>query len=448
MTQSSRKLIDQAFTAIGIFSSVFLVIVIIVLLFPIFMKGLGAFFFRGTIEFRKMEMELFERGDREELKKEILETNLARLPVFESIKTFKAEISGFPSEEKKILNDSLKDLEISLRELFGPLPGEPASELARNKFGPTRWDQALVKLQAVLYREEYDYSDTSRMGQKKLSPRSRDFAGTSLETLFPFLEQNVEKMFRPNLVFYWRFFTDESKDTHFFGGIGPEVVGTIYLTMGAMIFAVPMGILSAIFLTEYSRQNWYTSILRTLISTLSGVPSVVFGLFGLAFFINTIHVSQSKSVLAGSLTLAILILPTIIRSSEEAILSVPKTYREAALSLGASPWEMIVGVVLPAALPGILTGIILSMGRAAGETAPIIFTAAVSLGEAPKLLDIFSQPTPALSWNIYNLATEHQKVDQIRHVQYGMVLTLILIVLTLNCLAIWLRNRYLKKLKG
>ncbi|MFZ2960985.1 MAG: phosphate ABC transporter permease PstA [Candidatus Ozemobacteraceae bacterium] len=448
MELARRKLLDKAFTALGIFSSGFLIIAIIVLLFPIFSQGMGAFVFRATIEFQKMELELFERGDRKILDKEVQQTLLARSPLFEMLAVFKDEISRFPPAEKKRLSESFKELETCLQELLGPLPGHPVSELARNKFGATRWDQALIKLQNTLYKEEYDYSNPAKMGQKTLVSRSREFTGTSLEKLFPYLEENVEKMLRPRLVFYWRFLTDASKDTHFFGGIGPEVLGTIYLTLGALIFAVPMGILTAIYLTEYARQNWYTSVLRTLISTLSGVPSVVFGLFGLAFFINTVHVSPSKSVFAGSLTLALLILPTIIRSAEEAILAVPTTYREAALSLGASRWKMIVSVILPAALPGILTGIIISMGRAAGETAPIIFTAAVSLGEAPGLIDLFSQPTPALSWNIYNLATEHQKVDQIRHVQYGMVLTLIMIVLSLNFLANIVRNRYFNKLKG
>ena len=190
------------------------------------------------------------------------------------------------------------------------------------------------------------------------------------------------------------------------------------------------------------------SMLRVCISTLAGVPSIVFGLFGLAFFINTLHLSSSKSVLAGSATLALLILPTIIRSAEEALKAVPHTYKEAALSLGASQLRMVLTVLLPAALPGILTGIIISMGRAAGETAPIIFTAAVSVGQPLKLWETLSQPTPALPWNIYNLATEHQAVDEIRHVQFGMVLTLVLLVLLLNLAAILIRARISKKMRG
>ncbi|MEI6639744.1 MAG: phosphate ABC transporter permease PstA, partial [Chlorobium sp.] len=189
-------------------------------------------------------------------------------------------------------------------------------------------------------------------------------------------------------------------------------------------------------------------MLRSANSTLAGVPSIVFGMFGLAFFINTLRVSESKSVIAGSLTLAIMILPTIIRSAEEAILAVPKMYREASLGLGSTKWNTIATVIIPAALPGILTGGVISLGRAAGETAPIIFTAAVSVGSAIGLADVFSSPTPALSWNIYNLASEHEAAAQIRHVQYGMVLALVTIVLLLNLSAIVLRARISKKLKG
>jgi phosphate transport system permease protein len=233
------------------------------------------------------------------------------------------------------------------------------------------------------------------------------------------------------------------------GGIFPELLGTFYLVFGTMIFAVPMGVIAAVYLAEFSRPNSkIVSLLRVFISTLAGVPSIVFGLFGLAFFINTVKISNSKSVLAGSLTLALLVLPTIIRASEEAIKAVPGTYKEAALSLGANKLRAVISVILPAALPGILTGIVISMGRAAGETAPIIFTAAVSVGKPLHLLQTLTQPTPALSWNIYNLVTEHEAVERIRHVQFGMVFTLILLVLLLNLAALIIRARITKKLRG
>ena len=148
------------------------------------------------------------------------------------------------------------------------------------------------------------------------------------------------------------------------------------------------------------------------------------------------------------MTLALMILPTVIRASEEAILAVPRTFKEAALSLGAGRWHTVMTVILPAALPGILTGIVISMGRAAGETAPIIFTAAVSVGKPLALWQVFTHPTPALSWNIYNLATEHEAMDEIRHVQYGLVLVLVMLVLLLNLTAILLRARVAKRLRG
>jgi phosphate transport system permease protein len=286
------------------------------------------------------------------------------------------------------------------------------------------------------------------MGQKVFEPRADEFKGTILEPLFVYVEDNIEEMLHPRTTFYWRFLFDKSTDAHFFGGIWPEVLGTLYLTLGAMLFAVPMGVIAAIYLVEYARETRAIQLLRTCISSLAGVPSIVFGLFGLAFFINTIHVSESKSVLAGALTLAILVLPTVIRASEEAIRSVPHTYKEAALSLGASKWRTVATVILPAALPGILTSIVISMGRAAGETAPIIFTAAVSVGRPISILETTSQPTPALPWNIYNLCTEHEAVDEIRHVQYGMVLTLVLLVLLLNVAAIVMRARIAQKLRG
>ena len=146
-------------------------------------------------------------------------------------------------------------------------------------------------------------------------------------------ENNVDKMLLPKKTFYWQFLTDTSKDSHIFGGIWPEVLGTVYLTLGAMLFALPFGVIAAIYLCEYAREGRIISLIRICISTLAGVPSIVFGLFGLAFFLNTIGVSESKSVLAGALTLALLILPTIIRSSEEAIKAVPNSYKEAALTV-------------------------------------------------------------------------------------------------------------------
>jgi phosphate transport system permease protein len=309
-----------------------------------------------------------------------------------------------------------------------------------------RWERAEVKLRNVLEQESWDYSQG--LGRKVWTPREPLFAGTAMAPLFPHLRANVRGMLRPRLTWYGGFLTDRSMDAHFFGGIGPEVLGTLYLTLGAMLLAVPIGVVAAIYFQEYAREGRVLAFLRTCVSTLAGVPSIVFGLFGLAFFINTIRVSPSKSVLAGSLTLALLVLPTVIRASEEAIRAVPITYREAALALGAGRWHTVLTVVLPAALPGILTGVVISMGRAAGETAPIIFTAAVSQGSVPRLAEVFSRATPALPWSIYNISTEHEAVDEIRHVQFGMVAVLIVLVVVLNLAAILLRARVTRRLKG
>jgi phosphate transport system permease protein len=448
MNLGSRRLFDRSLTGIGIMAIILMTLSLLVLLGPIFARGLGAFFFRATSEHRRLVLEQFNRGDAEEIAAESRAVAAARKPVYQMLADFENELENMESSRRREYRLQLKEVKNLLRELLGPLPGELDLVMLRQRYGQTRWDRARAKLGQILFSEEWDYSDRSRMGRKVLVPRQRSFAGTRLEPLFPYMQSNLNNMLRPRLVFYWRFLTDISMDSHFFGGIWPEILGTIYLTLGAMIFAIPFGIIAAIYLSEFAAGGRLVSMLRVCISTLAGVPSIVFGLFGLAFFINTLHLSNSKSVLAGSATLALLILPTIIRSAEEAIKAVPHAYKEAALSLGASQLRMVLTVLLPAALPGILTGIIISMGRAAGETAPIIFTAAVSVGQPLKLWETLSQPTPALPWNIYNLATEHQAVDEIRHVQFGMVLALVLLVLLLNLAAILIRARISKKMRG
>ena len=448
MQLRTRKFIDKLFSGIGIGSVLLMVIFLFILLTPIVYKGLGAIFFSGTIEHRRLLINEFAHGNKNKIDKEIAEAKKAREPVYDKFNSFKKEIKKIDYKRKRELKTQLKEVEEALKELFGPFPDEPEPVLLRNQYGQTRWKNAKEKLHHVLYSEEWDYSDPTKSGIKKYIPRTNYFAGTSFESFFPYLEKHLPEMMMPEFTCYWGFLTDRSKDAHFFGGIMPEILGTIYLAIGAMIFAVPLGILAAIYLSEYAKPGKIISFLRICMGSLAGVPSIVFGLFGLAFFINTIHVSNSKSVLAGSLTLAILILPTVIRSAEEAIKSVPNTYREAALGLGAGKWHSIRTVVLPNALPGILTGTIISLGRAAGETAPIIFTAAVSVGLPLKIWQTLSQPTPALSWNIYNLCTEHEAVDEIRHVQYGMVFVLIAIVLLFNLTAIITRARILKKLRG
>jgi phosphate transport system permease protein len=441
----TRKILDRAFTGFGVMSVVLMAASLLVILIPILVRGTGAIVFRETVEHRKVLLELFEKGDPARVEEETARA----AAVYDMLAAYERDLAARPADaELRKAKAALKELKTALHDLLGPIPGESRRMLLRDHYGATRWDRAQVKLAHVLYVEEYDYSDPSRPGIKVRRPREDAYKGTALEPLFPHLREHLEDMLLPRWTFYWGFLTNTSHDAHFFGGIWPEMLGTFYLTLGAILFAVPVGVISAVYLVEYARENALIRLLRSCISTLAGVPSIFFGLFGLAFFINTVHVSHSKSVLAGSLTLALLILPTVIRASEEALRAVPIAYKQAALSLGASTWRSITSVILPAALPGILTGVVISMGRAAGETAPIIFTAAVSVGKPLSLWQAFSQPTPALPWNIYNLCTEHEAVDEIRHVQYGMVFVLVLLVLLLNLSAIVLRARLSRQLRA
>ena len=449
MRLATRKLLDRAFSGLGLVSILIMGASVLVILAPIFVRGTSAYVFRGTVEYRKLMFEKFEQGDESVVKEELAAVREYRRPVYDMLEAFEAQdLPAMKGADKREARLALEELEEYIARLLGPRPGDPLPVMPRDQYGETRWQGVEEVLGHIMLVETWDYSDPTRMGELVKKPRVETFRGTELEPLFAYVEKHVDDMLNPRWTFYWRFLFDESLDAHFFGGIWPELLGTIYLAVGAMVFAVPLGIVAAIYLAEYAQEGRVVGLLRTCISTLAGVPSIVFGLFGLAFFINTMHVSRSKSVLAGSLTLGMLVLPTVIRAAEEAVRSVPQSYKEAALGLGAGRWHTVVSVILPAALPGILTGIVISMGRAAGETAPIIFTAAVSVGRALNPVEALSKPTPALSWNIYNIATEHEAVDEIRHVQFGMVMTLVTIVLLLNFTAIILRARVSKKLKG
>jgi phosphate transport system permease protein len=452
MNQTTRKMLDRLFSGFGLFSVFLMAAALLILLTPIIANGVGAYFFKGTIEFRKFELEAHHRGDAVKLRAEIAVSDSLRAPLYRMLDRFDTELAdtvyaNHPYYES--FADDIEDLRAKMALLFGPGPDDAPALMTSEKYGRTRWDKvAEEELKGILYRREMDYGDGSQTGKEVWKPRTEDFAGTSMSGFFPYLTLHAEAIMQPRFTFYPQFISDKPVDSHLLGGIWPEMLGTFYLTLGAMLFALPFGVFAAIYLTEFAREGWLLKLLRTFVSTLAGVPSIVFGLFGLAFFINTLHVSDNKSVLAGSMTLSLLILPTVIRAAEEAIRAVPHTYKEASLSLGASRWRTVVGVILPAALPGILTGVVISMGRAAGETAPIIFTAAVSVGQALKPSELFSSGTPALSWNIYNLSTEHARLGEIRHVQYGMVLSLIVLVLALNLAAILLRARISRKLRG
>lgn len=239
----------------------------------------------------------------------------------------------------------------------------------------------------------------------------------------------------------WQFLSDIPRQGMRTGGIFPAIIGTVYLVLGAIVFALPIGLLAAIYLSEYSRDNFLTRIIRLAIVNLSGVPSVVYGLFGLALFV--VFFKFGASILSGSLTLGIMILPIIITTSREALESVPQSFREVSLSLGASKWQTIRHIVLPNAIPGILTGTILGLGRAAGETAPILFTvAAFYLPQLPR--SIFDQAM-ALPYHLYVISTQVPNVDE--KVRYGTALVLLVLVLFMNLVAIIIRYRFRKKKK-
>jgi len=239
----------------------------------------------------------------------------------------------------------------------------------------------------------------------------------------------------------WTFLTQPPIDSMTRGGILPCIVGTLCLSVGAILVALPIGVASAIYLNEYARPGRVVRIIRLGINNLAGVPSVVFGLFGLAFFV--VYLNMGVSIVAGALTLGALTLPVIIGSTEEALRAVPDTYREASLGLGATKWQTIYRVVLPTALPGILTGTILGISRAAGETAPIMFTAAVFF--TPSLPTSIFDEIMALPYHIYVLATAGTEIEATRPLQYGTSLVLIVLVLGLNLIAIVYRSRLRRK---
>jgi phosphate transport system permease protein len=225
------------------------------------------------------------------------------------------------------------------------------------------------------------------------------------------------------------------------GGILPAILGTLYLVAGAVLFALPLGVLTAIYLVEYSRDNFLSRLIKLAIVNLAGVPSVVYGLFGLGIFVTFFQFGAS--ILAGSLTLGIMILPVIITASREALESVPQSFRVVSLSLGASKWQTIRHSVLPHALPGILTGAILGIGRAAGETAPILFTVAAFY--LPKLPTSVFDQTMALPYHLYVISTQVPGIAE--NVRYGTALVLVFLVLMLNLFAIIVRSKFRKRKK-
>jgi phosphate transport system permease protein len=535
-----RMTLDKIFSVVAGVSVTCLCLVLVVVLGPILWRGSSAVAFKGTVEFRKMQLVLFGRGSEDKVAAEVKQAEKARAKVYSTIEKFKggidadtlaekarqiyrqfsndlrqknlsaSEIAELRSDARKIrdklesafansnaveVNESLtyvlsfkgdsrlkntaaeglieiaehyhnaiqgvnlverqryyqelRQVEDILTELLGPAPGVAIPALMMNRFGATRWDQAQKLLDRLVWYEQWVQKEPGKPLVKERTPRSQRFAGTELEGLFEYTRQHLPEMLRPKPTFYWQYFIDDSTPGHYFGGIGPEILGTLLLTLLAMLFVMPFGVISAAYLVECASDNLVIRIIRMSINTLAGVPSIVFGLFGLAFFVLfflPIFGAPSKGcILTASLTLAILTLPVMIRSSEEAIRAVPQTYKEASLALGAGRFRTFVKVTLPAALPGILTGVILSLSRVAGETAPVLFTGAVALGPVPKSL---FDPTRTLSYGSYDMAVGDRLAAMVPHNQFGMVVTLVLLILCLNTAAIILRSRMFKKLVG
>ena len=541
-----RGILDKIFTVLTASSVILLSFILVAVLGPMIWRGSGAVVFKGTVEFRRMQMALFNRGSSEVLEKEIAEVQKSRAFIYDTIDKFRKGIDtdssidtarkmhrefgqelrekgisgdlytelrsvskdirnkleeAFASRDIKLIRENvdyvlryksderlkgtvadgffsmaadflaiaekvdlsrfqkyvegLEEVEIILfgsdeiNGLLGPRPDEPARALLSVQYGATRWDQAQNLLDRLLVAEQWIEQGPGKPLVKKRTPRVEQFAGTALEPLFKFVPEHLQDMLNPKLTFYWQYFIDGSYVSHFFGGVGPEIIGTLLITVLGMLFTVPLGIISAAYLVECSNDGQVIRIIRMCINTLAGVPSIVFGLFGLAFFVLFLFplfgFESKPCILAASLTLAVLTLPVMIRASEEAIRSVPQTYKEASLALGASRFRTFVTVVLPAALPGVLTGVILSLSRIAGETAPILFTGAVSSGPIPK--SIFDSTT-TLSYGSYDIAVGDRLSMMVPHNQYGMVMTLVGLILCLNAVAIVLRSRVFKKLKG
>ena len=541
MRTTLREWTNHTFTVTSSLTILLLAAALLLFLIPMFAKGLTAVFFGATVEFRKMQVDLFNRGDNDALRREIEQTDNARAELFTLLERFsrgmdtaqlendaktlfrqygdelrfrevatenfialrqdarlirdrlieayqstdKDEVLPILDEVTALRNDprfvgtsmekligmaadyhtaiqgvaldrrdeyaaELDAVKEQLRWLLGPLPGENIPTLAMYRFGATRRDMMEKHIRYLVWQERWIEQEPGQPLIKTVvrrdDPTYGAFAGTELAPLFAFVEQNAEAMLSPRFTFYWQYFFDDSTPGHYFGGVGPEILGTLLLTLLAILFAVPLGVTSAAYLVEYAGDNVVIKVIRTCINTLAGVPSIVYGLFGLAFFVMVVG---HPSILTASMTLALLILPVIIRASEEAIRAVPQTYREASLALGSGKFRTFMTVTLPAAGPGILTGVILSLSRAAGETAPILFAGAVALGPIPDFTGRWwLQPTRALSYGCYDITVGDKLAMMVPHNQFGMVMTLILLVLTLNIAAIVIRSRLSRKLRG
>lgn len=244
-------------------------------------------------------------------------------------------------------------------------------------------------------------------------------------------------------VISWEFLTTAPTEGMTSGGIFPAIIGTLCLITGSIIFAFPIGVMSAIYMNEYAGNGWIVRFIRIMTNNLGSIPSIVFGLFGMALFVNTLGFGDS--ILAGSCTLGLLVLPLIIRTTEEALKAIPDSFRTGSYALGASKLQTIRRVILPMAFPNIITGMILSIGRVSGETAPILFTVAAYF--LPKLPDSIFDQVMALPYHLYVIATSGTDIEASRPIAYGTALVLIIIVLLMNTLATIIRKYFSNKVK-
>ena len=244
-------------------------------------------------------------------------------------------------------------------------------------------------------------------------------------------------------VLNWDFITTPPTDGMRGGGVWPAIVGTFYLMIGSALFAFPLGIMSGIYMHEYAKSGRVVKFIRMMTNNLAGIPSIVFGLFGMSLFVN--FFGFGDSILAGSLTLGLLALPLVIRTTEEALKAIPNSFREGSLALGATKLQTIRKVILPMAMPNVITGLILALGRVSGETAPILFTcAAYFLPQLPQ--SVFDQ-CMALPYHLYVLATSGTDMENQIPIAYGTALVLVIIILLVNLLANAMRNYFQNKLK-
>lgn len=276
-----------------------------------------------------------------------------------------------------------------------------------------------------------------RTAQSKMAERAGyvGLTAISIATVIPIIAIIIYILVQGAPAISWNFITQFPTDGMRDGGILPAIIGTLYLTLGTAIFSVPLGIAAAIYIAEYARDNAWTRTIRIAIINLAGIPSVVYGLFGFGLFV--IFLRFGTSILAASLTLSIMTLPVIISTSEEALRSVPQSFRVVSISLGGTRWQTIHKIILPEALPGIITGVILGLERAAGETAPILFTGAAFF--LPRLPHSPFDATMALPYHLFVISTQIPGMP-IR-IQYGTVLVLLVFVLSMNIGATVIRSR-------